>query len=148
MFPSKPASPPTLRLPLHLQQALPTLPHPQSPHSTLRLPPHHQRVPVVMASNLLADEEGVGPPLELLCKTLYAWEEAVSPHLATEREGLVLKDSTVLETLGECLNDVAEWGASKERLLVKLPVQDLLARFDVTCTGHSVFTQLLLGMGG
>jgi len=88
-----------------------------------------------MASNLLADEEGVGPPLELLCKTLYAWEEAVSPLLATEREGLVPKDSTVLETLGECLNDVAEWGASKERLLVKLPVQDLLARFDVTCTG-------------
>lgn len=88
-----------------------------------------------MASNLLADEEGVGPPLELLCKTLYAWEEAVSPLLATEREGLVPKDSTVLETLGECLNDVAEWGASKERLLVKLPVQDLLARFNVTCIG-------------
>ncbi|KAL2977627.1 hypothetical protein AAZX31_13G078000 [Glycine max] len=71
--------------------------------------------PAVTASNPLAGEEGVGPPPELLCKTLYAWEEAVSPHLAAEREGLVVKDSVVLETLGECLEDVAECGAGKER---------------------------------
>ncbi|KAG4970089.1 hypothetical protein JHK82_035785 [Glycine max] len=71
--------------------------------------------PAVTASNPLAGEEGVGPPPELLCKTLYAWEEAVSPHLAAEREGLVVKDSAVLETLGECLEDVAECGAGKER---------------------------------
>ncbi|KAG4959075.1 hypothetical protein JHK87_035708 [Glycine soja] len=71
--------------------------------------------PAVTASNPLAGEEGVGPPPELLCKTLYAWEEAVSPHLAAEREGLVVKDSAVLETLGECLEDVVECGAGKER---------------------------------
>lgn len=39
----------------------------------------------------------------------------MSPHLAAEREGLVVKDSAVLETLGECLEDVAECGAGKER---------------------------------
>ncbi|KAL2338612.1 hypothetical protein Fmac_013058 [Flemingia macrophylla] len=64
-----------------------------------------------------AAEEGVGAP-ELLCKTLYAWEEAVSPHLAAEREGLVVKDSVVLKTLGECFEDVVERGVSKEVLCV------------------------------
>ena len=39
----------------------------------------------------------------------------MSPHLAAEREGLVVKDSAVLETLGECLEDVVECGAGKER---------------------------------
>lgn len=46
---------------------------------------------------------------ELVCKTLFAWEEAVSPHLAAEREsGRVVGDSKVIETLGKCLRDGLE----------------------------------------
>ncbi|GAU21003.1 hypothetical protein TSUD_201520, partial [Trifolium subterraneum] len=52
---------------------------------------------------------------ELVCKTLYAWEEAVSPHLAAEREGFVVKDSAVLETLHKCFSEVSESGVDKER---------------------------------
>jgi dethiobiotin synthetase/adenosylmethionine--8-amino-7-oxononanoate aminotransferase len=51
----------------------------------------------------------------LICKTLYAWEEAVSPHLAAEREGFVVKDSAVLETLHKCFREVSESGVDKER---------------------------------
>ncbi|RDX82061.1 Bifunctional dethiobiotin synthetase/7,8-diamino-pelargonic acid aminotransferase, mitochondrial, partial [Mucuna pruriens] len=70
--------------------------------------------PAVTEADPLAGEEGVGSS-ELLCKTLYAWEEAVSPHLAAEREGFVVKDSVVLETLGQCFEDVVERGAGKDR---------------------------------
>ncbi|MCI34259.1 bifunctional dethiobiotin synthetase/78-diamino-pelargonic acid mitochondrial-like, partial [Trifolium medium] len=52
---------------------------------------------------------------ELICKTLYAWEEAVSPHLAAEREGFVVKDSAVLEMLQKCFSEVSESGVDKER---------------------------------
>ncbi|KAG5037080.1 hypothetical protein JHK86_017920 [Glycine max] len=55
--------------------------------------------PVVTTSNSLVGKEGVGAPSELLCKTLYTWEEVVLLHLAMEWEGLVVKDSSVLETL-------------------------------------------------
>ncbi|KAG5021973.1 hypothetical protein JHK85_018315 [Glycine max] len=71
--------------------------------------------PVVTTSNSLVGKEGVGAPSELLCKTLYTWEEVVLLHLAMEWEGLVVKDSSVLETLGECLNGMAECGEGKER---------------------------------
>ncbi|XP_014510153.1 bifunctional dethiobiotin synthetase/7,8-diamino-pelargonic acid aminotransferase, mitochondrial isoform X1 [Vigna radiata var. radiata] len=70
--------------------------------------------PAVLETNPLVGEEGRGPS-ELHCKTLYAWEEAVSPHLAAEREGLAVKDSVVLETLGECFEEVVERGAGRER---------------------------------
>jgi len=52
---------------------------------------------------------------ELLCKTLYAWEGAVSPHLAAEREGFFVEDSAVLETLHRCFCEVVESGVGKER---------------------------------
>ncbi|XP_045815201.1 bifunctional dethiobiotin synthetase/7,8-diamino-pelargonic acid aminotransferase, mitochondrial isoform X1 [Trifolium pratense] len=52
---------------------------------------------------------------ELICKTLYAWEEAVSPHLAAEREGFVVKDSKLLEMLQKCFSEVSESGVDKER---------------------------------
>ncbi|PKA50617.1 Bifunctional dethiobiotin synthetase/7,8-diamino-pelargonic acid aminotransferase, mitochondrial [Apostasia shenzhenica] len=35
--------------------------------------------------------------LKLVCMTLYAWNEAVSPHLAVEREGMVVSDSVLRE---------------------------------------------------
>ncbi|GAU21002.1 hypothetical protein TSUD_201510 [Trifolium subterraneum] len=71
-----------------------------------------------------AGEEG-SISSELICKTLYAWEEAVSPHLAAEREGFVVKDSAVLETLHKCFSEVSESGV----------VQVLLVHFNVTCIG-------------
>lgn len=52
---------------------------------------------------------------ELVCKTLFAWEEPVSPHLAAERESGPLKDSVLLQTLHECFRDVVESGIGKER---------------------------------
>lgn len=78
--------------------------------------------PAVTENVQLAGEEG-GSASELLCKTLYAWEEAVSPHLAAEREGLVVKDSVVLETLNECFEEVVECGADKERSEVMCVVE-------------------------
>lgn len=36
---------------------------------------------------------------KLICKTMYGWREAVSAHLAAEREGAVVEDSEVLEML-------------------------------------------------
>lgn len=45
----------------------------------------------------------VGEVSELICKTMYAWREAVSPHLAAEREGAVVEDSELLEMLKRCL---------------------------------------------
>ncbi|XP_015878220.3 bifunctional dethiobiotin synthetase/7,8-diamino-pelargonic acid aminotransferase, mitochondrial [Ziziphus jujuba] len=47
-------------------------------------------------------EEG-GEASELVCKTLFAWRDAVSPHLAAEREKGTVEDSTVLENLQRCL---------------------------------------------
>ncbi|XP_043709582.1 bifunctional dethiobiotin synthetase/7,8-diamino-pelargonic acid aminotransferase, mitochondrial isoform X2 [Telopea speciosissima] len=40
---------------------------------------------------------------KLVCKTIYAWEEAISPHLAAEREGAVVPDSQLLDSLQKCL---------------------------------------------
>lgn len=62
----------------------------------------------------LYGEEGSGSP-ELICKTLYAWEEAVSPHLAAERECFVVEDSVVLKTLQRCFHEVVESGVDRER---------------------------------
>ncbi|GMY35413.1 bifunctional dethiobiotin synthetase/7,8-diamino-pelargonic acid aminotransferase, mitochondrial [Fagus crenata] len=56
---------------------------------------------------------GSGAVSELVCKTLYAWREAVSPHLAAERESGMLEDSAVLELLQKCLRAELE-GERKE----------------------------------
>lgn len=42
---------------------------------------------------------------ELVCQTLFAWEEAVSPHLAAERESGLVGDCELLELLANCLRD-------------------------------------------
>ena len=60
------------------------------------------------------DGEGNGCS-ELICKTMYAWREAVSPHLAAERESGAVKDSMVVETLQRCFRNLVEDGADKER---------------------------------
>ncbi|CAN6458914.1 unnamed protein product [Victoria cruziana] len=40
---------------------------------------------------------------ELVCKTLYGWKEAVSPHLAAEKEGGVVSDEELVHSLQKCL---------------------------------------------
>ncbi|XP_077238285.1 adenosylmethionine-8-amino-7-oxononanoate transaminase [Tasmannia lanceolata] len=42
---------------------------------------------------------------ELVCKTIYGWKEAISPHIAAEREGGVVKDAILRESLQRCLGD-------------------------------------------
>lgn len=65
--------------------------------------------------NLISGEEDSSVS-ELVCKTLFAWEEAVSPHLAAEREsGGIVGDSKVIETLGKCLRDGLESESESER---------------------------------
>ncbi|KAL5699264.1 Bifunctional dethiobiotin synthetase/7 [Ranunculus cassubicifolius] len=52
----------------------------------------------VIGSNI---EEGLGS--KLVCKTLYGWSEAISPHLAAEREKAAVEDEMLLEKLKKCL---------------------------------------------
>ncbi|MED6189990.1 hypothetical protein PIB30_101343, partial [Stylosanthes scabra] len=72
--------------------------------------------------NVAGGGEGVGSS-RLFCKTLYAWEEAVSPHLAAERENGAVEDSLVLETLQRCFREVVESGVGKERSEVMCVVE-------------------------
>lgn len=59
------------------------------------------------------------PVSEAVCKTLYAWKEAVSPHLAAEREGAMVSDSEVLDLLRRCLeNDIVGNSATTEEVEV------------------------------
>ncbi|KAI3496177.1 hypothetical protein L1887_38531 [Cichorium endivia] len=48
---------------------------------------------------------GIGEEVgsELICKTMYAWKEPISPHLAAEREAANVEDSDVLALLKRCL---------------------------------------------
>ncbi|XP_038878691.1 bifunctional dethiobiotin synthetase/7,8-diamino-pelargonic acid aminotransferase, mitochondrial [Benincasa hispida] len=50
---------------------------------------------------LVGEESGLGS--RLICKTMYAWKEAVSPHLAAERESGLVDDALVLQSLQSCL---------------------------------------------
>ncbi|CAA0837321.1 Bifunctional dethiobiotin synthetase/7-8-diamino-pelargonic acid aminotransferase-mitochondrial [Striga hermonthica] len=43
------------------------------------------------------------PVSEVVCKTMYGWKEAVSPHLAAEKEDAMVEDSEVLDMLKRCL---------------------------------------------
>lgn len=52
-----------------------------------------------------SNEAELFPVSEVVCKTLYGWKEAVSPHLAAEREEAIVKDSEVLDMLKRCLGD-------------------------------------------
>ncbi|KAK9099928.1 hypothetical protein Scep_023358 [Stephania cephalantha] len=40
---------------------------------------------------------------ELRCETVFSWREAVSPHLAVEREGAAVGDAELVESLRRCL---------------------------------------------
>lgn len=43
------------------------------------------------------------PVSEVVCNTMHAWKEAVSPHLAAEKEGAIVGDSELLHLLKRCL---------------------------------------------
>ncbi|KAL5549073.1 hypothetical protein UlMin_004304 [Ulmus minor] len=56
-----------------------------------------------------------GEPLELVCKTIFAWRDAVSPHLAAEREDGAVEDSTVLGMLQRCLESGFDGGVDEKK---------------------------------
>ncbi|KAH6803183.1 adenosylmethionine-8-amino-7-oxononanoate transaminase [Perilla frutescens var. frutescens] len=59
------------------------------------------------------------PVSEAVCKTLYAWKEAVSPHLAADREEATVDDSDVLDMLMRCLgNDIVDNSCGTEEFEV------------------------------
>lgn len=62
---------------------------------------------------LLGEEWAAGAASELTCKTMYAWREAISPHLAVEREGGAVPDKVLLEVLGRCLRIGSEDGRGR-----------------------------------
>lgn len=52
-----------------------------------------------------SNEAELFPVSEVVCKTMYAWNEPVSPHLAAEREEAMVEDSEVLDMLKRCLEN-------------------------------------------
>ncbi|KAJ6829108.1 bifunctional dethiobiotin synthetase/7,8-diamino-pelargonic acid aminotransferase, mitochondrial [Iris pallida] len=58
-------------------------------------------------------KEDGGEEAMLACKTLFGWREAVSAHLAAEREGMRVDDDSLREALGKCLLGFGE-GKKKE----------------------------------
>lgn len=64
------------------------------------------------------DGHGTGENSELICKTLFAWRDAVSPHLAVERENGMVGDSTVLEMVHSCLESEFSGMVDKEKVNV------------------------------
>ncbi|CAN8253094.1 unnamed protein product [Cochlearia groenlandica] len=64
--------------------------------------------------NFTEEKTVIGAP-ELLCKTMYAWEAAISPHLAAEREKAPVEDSAVLRMLEKCFEE--ECGSSRSNVM-------------------------------
>ncbi|KAG6532160.1 hypothetical protein ZIOFF_005998 [Zingiber officinale] len=57
-------------------------------------------------------EEG---DFRLVCKTLFGWKEAISPHLAVQREGMLVEDSSLRKLLGKCLRLSLQGGGDDSR---------------------------------
>ncbi|KAL1217497.1 Bifunctional dethiobiotin synthetase/7,8-diamino-pelargonic acid aminotransferase [Cardamine amara subsp. amara] len=64
--------------------------------------------------NFREEKTVIGAP-ELLCKTMYAWEAAISPHLAAEKENANVEDSIVLRMMEKCLMEEMECGGKSEK---------------------------------
>lgn len=47
-------------------------------------------------------EEAGNSNSHLVCKTLYCWKQAISPHLAAQRENAWVEDEQVVESLRSC----------------------------------------------
>ncbi|XP_059637217.1 bifunctional dethiobiotin synthetase/7,8-diamino-pelargonic acid aminotransferase, mitochondrial [Cornus florida] len=67
-------------------------------------------------------EEEAAVVLELICKTMYGWREPVSPHLAAEREGAMVSDSVLLDTLKRCLGIGVEGEGGEDQKVSVLSV--------------------------
>ncbi|KAK4481850.1 hypothetical protein RD792_012761 [Penstemon davidsonii] len=52
-----------------------------------------------------SNESELFPVSEVVCETMYGWKEAVSPHLAAEREEAMVGDSELLNLLKRCLGN-------------------------------------------
>ncbi|KAL6525441.1 Bifunctional dethiobiotin synthetase/7,8-diamino-pelargonic acid aminotransferase, mitochondrial [Orobanche hederae] len=52
-----------------------------------------------------SNESELFPVSDVVCKTMYGWKEAVSPHLAAEKEEATVNDSDVLDMLKRCLGN-------------------------------------------
>lgn len=63
--------------------------------------------------NSLGNADGLDAS-ELVCKTLYAWREALSPHLVAEKEGARVEDVELLEMLTRCLGNGSETWVRKD----------------------------------
>lgn len=61
--------------------------------------------------NFLEEKVVTTAAAELSCKTLFAWEAAISPHLAAERENAPVEDSVVLKMVEQCLREEMECGS-------------------------------------
>ncbi|KAM2039774.1 hypothetical protein ACFX1T_013182 [Malus domestica] len=81
-----------------------------------QIPPNHGKgmcdLDWCEESRVDGGNSGNAPNSELVCKTMYAWGDPVSPHLAAERESGAVEDSTLLELLQRCL----EIGFGKEKM--------------------------------
>ncbi|KAL2534778.1 Bifunctional dethiobiotin synthetase/7 [Abeliophyllum distichum] len=68
----------------------------------------------LQGSEIGTDEFGSS---ELICKTMHGWKESVSPHLASKREGALVGDYELLETLKRCIgSDLDGKWCNKEEL--------------------------------
>ncbi|GAB2266044.1 hypothetical protein Dimus_001074, partial [Dionaea muscipula] len=59
---------------------------------------------------------GVQVKRELICKTLCAWREAVSPHLAAEKENGVVEDAVMVDLVQRCLWMGLNGGVDNEKV--------------------------------
>lgn len=70
------------------------------------------------------NEAELFPVSEVVCKTMYGWKEAVSPHLAAAREEAIVNDSEVLDMLKRCLaNGLAGTSCGTEELEVMCVIE-------------------------
>ncbi|CAI0555883.1 unnamed protein product [Linum tenue] len=72
-----------------------------------------ERIPAFCEESKFLRTAGTGSA-ELVCETLYAWKEAVSPHLAAERENCAVPDSLLVEMLEKHLTASLEGVFQKE----------------------------------
>lgn len=56
---------------------------------------------------------------ELVCKTLCAWRDPISPHLAVEREGGAVADTELLEMVEKCLWKAVDGGRDEMWSLIE-----------------------------
>ncbi|GMN52124.1 hypothetical protein TIFTF001_021281 [Ficus carica] len=70
----------------------------------------------IVDSDFREEFGGPGAPAELVCETMFAWREAVSPHLAAERESGPVEDSAVLRMLQRRLDCGLYSGVGEEKM--------------------------------